>query len=149
MKRDFKRLFSLMLVVAVLAVAFVFTAAPVAAEGEITTAQALVEANVADNTIVLGGDIEIDALILADGVTLDLNGHTLQTGALVGTAPGANVQDSSSAKTGLVKCAKETGLALREENTHLPVWNGVDGYMLLQPDVSAKYQKFVQQDDGT
>ena len=109
MKRDFKRLFSLMLVVAVLAVAFVFTAAPVAADASTpftaggqdhATLAAAADAAGENGTIVLNTSLDLStqgALSLPTGVTLDLAGNTLTVDGLVGDFAGTNLIDSSRA----------------------------------------------------
>ena len=156
MKRDFKRLFSLMLVMAVMVVAFVCTAAPVAAEGEPFSVGGVgcadwgtawsTALNGSVKTIKLEADCNWSgkSVSLSSGVSLDLNGYTMTVGKFI-IVPGTNLMDSTNGG-GKVICTDDA-LELHPDNSYLPVWVG-NGYVLVQPDVSSTYQKFVAQENG-
>lgn len=158
MKRNLKTLFSFMLVAALLVAAFVCGAVNVAAEGEPFSVDGVACAdwsaawsaalNSTDKIIKLETDFyewTEKPVSLSGNVSLDLNGHILAVGKFI-TVSGSNLMDSSNGG-GKVICTDDA-LELHPDNSYLPVWVG-DGYVLVQPNLSATYQKFVAQDDGS
>jgi len=90
-------------------------------------AEALMNAQ-ADDTVRLLADVpEEDILMVSDGVTLDLNGKTLSANYLAAFA-GSDIVDNSAEKTGVLKVEK-TNIMLSRDNSQMPIWNGVDGYV--------------------
>jgi len=90
-------------------------------------AEALAEAKSGD-TVVLIADTNESMIILKNGATLDLNGFNLETDYFI-TLSGTQVLNSKT--TGILK-VPQTGLSLQMNNTYVPVWNGVDGYYLVE-----------------
>jgi len=90
-----------------------------------TVAEAL--ENAAENdtvTLVADADEAGAVLLVMNGVTLDLNGHTLTAEYLITTSGGANVQDASNGK-GLLKVAKDQLTVV--DIKQLPMWVEADG----------------------
>jgi len=86
--------------------------------------ETLKEAVAADSGIVtLITDCVVDTVVLKPGVTLDLDGCTLEARLVVGMKD-ANILDSY----GLLKVNKDN-LALDTAGQVVPVWNGTDGYV--------------------
>ena len=65
--------------------------------------------------------------MLMKGVTLDLNGNTLETSYFI-TLHGTQVLNTKT--TGILK-VPQTGLSLQLTNKYIPVWNEKDGYYLV------------------
>lgn len=157
MKRNPLRALALLLMAVILTTAFVCNATYAKAEtdpftvGESTYATWAEAANAAasGDTITMNADYTDDTVevVIPAGVTLDLNGYTLSVKSVVGVN-GTHLIDGSELKTGLL--VTTDGVTLSPDNASLPVWNETKGgYMLLQPNVSSTYQKFVRQTDGT
>ena len=70
-------------------------------------------------------DAEEGEVNLVNGVTLDLNGHTLLCEVIDGTAIGNGYVIDSGAGRGILKVSDL--MLLREDNTHMPLWDSVDG----------------------
>lgn len=86
-----------------------------------TMEAALAAAN--GGTVKLLADAQTDTVALKPGVTLDLNGHTLEAELLVAMNGAVVLGD------GLLKIARDN-LVLAEDNSNvIPVWNGMDGYI--------------------
>ncbi|MBQ5739197.1 MAG: SGNH/GDSL hydrolase family protein [Oscillospiraceae bacterium] len=107
---------------------------------------ALAEVNKTGGTLVLSGDTTVSALMLNDGVTLDLAGYTLTCDYAMSF--GGYIVDSSAEKSGKLACMQGM-LMLDPANPALAVWNGTDGYfftdieqVLTQEDasVAGKYK---------
>jgi len=79
--------------------------------------------------------LEEGQLFVTNGVTLDLNGKTLNAG-YVAAFNGSHIVDNSAEKTGVLKVEK-TNIMLSKDNGQMPVWNGVDGYVFETVDFSA------------
>ena len=78
-------------------------------------------------TITLIKDAQQESLMLLDKIDLDLNGFTLTVDHMT-AFPGSAIVDTVG--TGLLKVNKDK-LILQKDNGYLPIWNGVDGYVLI------------------
>ncbi len=100
------------------------------AEGNVVGSYATVSEalNEAQNgyTVKLLADATETYVMVVPGVTLDLNGYTLEASYVVGFN-GSNVVDNSESNEGLLKAAANN-VALAETNAQLPVYTG-EGYM--------------------
>ncbi len=87
--------------------------------------------------ITLNEDVTVsDTLSLGNDTVLDLNGHTLTAPAL-STMPTSQVVDNGATKGKLVM-AKGTLEIANPDNTMLPLYNGVDGYVFVgAPELNA------------
>lgn len=80
------------------------------------------------DVIILLADVTEDAtMVIKPGVTLDLNGQTLNASDVVGL-DGSHLVDRSTGKTGLLVTQKNS-VKLSKNNEQMPVFNGVDGYV--------------------
>ena len=100
-----------------------------------TLSEALAAADAGD-TVQLAADCTEGYVLVAPGVTLDLNGHTLTADYVVAFGE-ADVIDSLRA--GLLKVA-QNNVVLDEGNAYVPVWNTVDGYTFTQLAITDKDQ---------
>ena len=91
-----------------------------------TVAEAIAAAE-KGSTITMIADSTESMIILKNNLTLDLNGNTLAADYFV-TLNGTQVLNSKT--SGYLKVAK-TGISLQATNNYVPVWNGVDGYYLV------------------
>ena len=101
-----------------------------------TVAEAL--ENAAENdtvTLVADADEAGAVLVVMNGVTLDLNGHTLTAEYLITTSGGANIQDASNGK-GLLKVAKDQLTVV--DIKQLPIWKEDEqGFRFVSIDMEA------------
>ncbi len=78
-------------------------------------------------------------VIVTPGVTLDLNGKTLNATYVVGFG-GSNVIDSSAAKTGRL-VANKTSVVLDKNNSMLPIYDSVNGcYVFVTANLEGRYR---------
>ncbi len=106
------------------------------------TAQEALEAAKEGDTVKLLTDAEFDSLILAKGVTVDLNGYDLYAEYLV-AFDGNGFVDSVDG-VGLLKCKN---VRLAANNPDMPVWDDLaDGYRLFTMKSQQKYRN--QTEDG-
>ncbi len=93
-----------------------------------TLEEALFAAQAGD-TVKLLQDVQMDEIILTDGVIIDLNGYTLTTEAFTGYAEDLAdgcIIDSSAGNTGLLVVEKETAV-FKENNPDLPLYDTENG----------------------
>ena len=87
--------------------------------------EALAAAQAGQTVVVIADIVENGYIIVDNGVTLDLNGHTVKASGVM-AFDGNHIIDSSDANTGVLIVAKNR-LILDQDNAHLPIWNG-EGY---------------------
>ncbi|MBQ6947532.1 MAG: discoidin domain-containing protein [Clostridia bacterium] len=92
------------------------------------TLEAALDAAKDGDTVKLCADVAATRLMIAGGVTLDLNGKTLTADYLVGFN-GAVLMDSAEDGSGKLTIAKEN-LALPKNNPYLPVYDEEGGHYL-------------------
>ncbi len=95
-----------------------------------TVSEALAEAAkmTGGATVTLIANADADVVVVYPGVTLDLNGKTLNANHVIGLN-GSDVIDNSDENTGLLVVADKENVVLAKDNAQLPVWNGENGYM--------------------
>ncbi len=108
-----------------------------------TTLDAALAAVEDGDTVTLCADVTAERLMIAGGVTLDLNGKTLTTDYLVGFN-GAALMDSAEDGSGKLVIAKEN-LALPKNNPYLPVYDEEGGRYLF---TRVKNDRFELTDEG-
>lgn len=91
-----------------------------------TVEDALAAAVSGDTVAMIADSAEQASLLVPGGITLDLDGHTLEA-AFFATAPGSEVLNS---KVDGILRVPQNAIALSKSNTYIPIWNGVDGYYL-------------------
>ena len=87
------------------------------------TVDAAIKAAVAGDTIVLVNDAQETALIMLDGIDLDLAGHNLTVESHVAAFAGNNIIDTVGG--GLLKV--QNNVLIQATNTYLPIWDAVNG----------------------
>ncbi|MBQ6947949.1 MAG: discoidin domain-containing protein, partial [Clostridia bacterium] len=108
-----------------------------------TTLEAALDAAKDGDTVKLCADVATTRLMIAGGVTLDLNGQTLTADYLVGFN-GAVLMDSAEDGSGKLTIAKEN-LALPKNNPYLPVYDEESGRYLF---TRVKNDRFELTDEG-
>lgn len=86
-------------------------------------------------TLKLLQDVSESMVMVNRGITLDLNGNTLDADYLV-VFNGSSLVDNSTEK-GLLKIDKDN-ISLPVNNAQMPVWNEVDGYHFIPVNVEQK-----------
>ena len=94
---------------------------------EYATLDDAIKAAVKGDKIILTADTQETSVMLKNGVTLDLNGHTLTVTKSVVTLSGNNIVDSTGG--GVLKVPKDR-ITLQKTNAYLNVWNG-EGYRFI------------------
>ena len=104
------------------------------------TLEAAMAAAQENQTIVLQSSVEVDSLVLTDGICLDLNGWELTANYVVAFS-GADLVDNAG--TGVLKCKK---VRLEKDNKMLPLWVELQGgYRLFNV---LDYQKYKWQNEN-
>ena len=107
-------------------IAIVITDGEGNAIGNYATLSDGLEAAQVGQTLALQADVAVEDLILTDGVSLDMNGHTLTVGSLLTYASNA-VIDSSEDVSGLLKITESDGNLISKDNCQLPVYDAAKG----------------------
>lgn len=93
-----------------------------------TVEDALAAAAPGDTIMLISDCVENASLMVPSGVTIDLNGHTLESNFFVSSL-GSQILNSKV--TGVLKVPYGNA-AIHKSNTYVPVWNEVDGYYLIE-----------------
>ena len=103
--------------------------AKIGEEGYLTLDAALAAAEeMGEVTVTLVDEIDAWNIMVAPGITLDLNGYELRANYVV-VFNGANIIDSSEANTGKLAAGADS-VSIGKNNEQLPVWTG-DGYIFV------------------
>ncbi|MBE6941942.1 MAG: hypothetical protein E7455_06670 [Ruminococcaceae bacterium] len=112
------------------------------------TLQEALDAAIEGDTVKLLANAELNALLVMPGVTLDLNGYTVEASYVVGFN-GSDIIDSSAANTGLVKVAQDR-VMLDLNNSQLPVYNNeLGGYLFLEINIVTNLVEDTENDVAT
>lgn len=107
------------------------------------TVEDALAAAVSGETVMLIADcVEKANLLVPGGVTLELDGYTLEA-PVFATTTGSQVLNSKT--SGILK-VPQNGMAINNGNTYIPVWNGVDGYYLIRFGWTTQVSKNAQTD---
>lgn len=87
------------------------------------TVDAAIKAAVAGDTMVLVNDAQETALVMLNGIDLDLAGHNLTVESHVAAFAGNNIIDTVGG--GLLKV--QNNVLIQDTNTYLPIWDAVNG----------------------
>ena len=93
-----------------------------------TVEDALATAVSGETVMLIADRVENANLMVPSGVTLDLNGHTLEADFFVSSL-GSQVLNSKV--DGILKVPYGNA-AVHKSNTYVPVWNGADGYYFIE-----------------
>ena len=94
-----------------------------------------------EQDVMLNEDVQ-----MGKNAVLDLNGYTLSfaQGKKLLTNTSSQILDTSADKSGKLAVNKGELLLANFENPHLPVWNGADGYLFLEPQLGEERAYFAQ-----